>query len=349
MLSGESMRLLFLVLSLLLLQPSFAVEHIKQGDFLGGKSIEVFPDWFKTTFMDFAEDIEDATDEDRHVMIYFHQNACPYCAKLVEDNFHDKELVAKLHKDFDVIETNMWGDRDLTDWTGKEFTEKEFSAFMKVQFTPTILFLNAQGDIVLRLNGYQSIEKMHATLDYISNKIYLDQSYASYINNLKTDKIGALNPHAIFESGPHMLARNKALPASRYLAVFFEEPNCKECDFFHKMLMPLAQTQGYLEQMQVVRFNALSDEKLITPSGKRTTAKDWYEALQLTYKPAIVFFGKDGIEIIRKDAYFKEYHLHGMMTYALTGAYKQQPNFQRYLGDKSDKLREHGITVDIWK
>jgi len=38
-----------------------------------------------------------------------------------------------------------------------------------------------------------------------------------------------------------------------------------------------------------------------------------------------------------------------MMTYALTGAYKQQPNFQRYLEDKSDKLREHGITVDIWK
>ncbi|HIP75675.1 MAG TPA: thioredoxin, partial [Psychromonas hadalis] len=84
------MRLLFLVLSLLLLQPSFAAEHIKQGDFLGGKSIEVFPDWFKTTFMDFAEDIEEATDEDRHVMIYFHQNGCPYCAKLVEDNFHDK-------------------------------------------------------------------------------------------------------------------------------------------------------------------------------------------------------------------------------------------------------------------
>jgi thioredoxin-related protein len=44
---------------------------------------------------------------------------------------------------------------------------------------------------------------------------------------------------------------------------------------------------------------------LITPSGQRTTAKDWYEALKLTYKPAIVFFDKAGHEIIRKDAYFK--------------------------------------------
>jgi hypothetical protein len=37
------------------------------------------------------------------------------------------------------------------------------------------------------------------------------------------------------------------------------------------------------------------------------------------------------------------------MDYVLTGAYKTQPNFQRYIEHKSDKLREQGITVDIWK
>jgi DNA-binding LacI/PurR family transcriptional regulator len=38
-----------------------------------------------------------------------------------------------------------------------------------------------------------------------------------------------------------------------------------------------------------------------------------------------------------------------IMDYVLTGAYKTQPNFQRYIEHKSDKLREQGITVDIWK
>jgi hypothetical protein len=47
------------------------------------------------------------------------------------------KFVAKLQKDFDVIEINMWGDTTLSDWTGKDFTEKEFSAHMKIQFTPT--------------------------------------------------------------------------------------------------------------------------------------------------------------------------------------------------------------------
>ncbi|MBT3276759.1 thioredoxin fold domain-containing protein [Candidatus Thioglobus sp.] len=343
------MRLLFITIILIFSLNSWAHEHEKQGEYLGAKIVDELPNWFKATFMDFSEDLEEAADEGRHVMIYFHQDGCPYCAKLVQDNFHDDDLVAKLQKDFDVIETNMWGDRELTDWQGDDYTEKEFSAKMKIQFTPTILFLNTKGKTLLRLNGYQSIAKMHATLDYISSKTYLDQSYASYMNSLKTDKAGTLNAHAIFEQGPHMLTRNIQMPASKYLAVFFEEPNCSECDNFYQTLMPLKETQSHLKQMQVVRFNALSDEKLITPAGKRTTAKDWFEDLKLTYKPAIVFFDKTGEEIIRKDAFFKAYHTHGIMTYVLTGAYKTQPNFQRYLEHKSDVLREQGITVDLWK
>ena len=343
------MRLLFLIFSLLIFQPSIAEEPAKQGEFLGGRYVEVLPDWFKTTFMDFAEDLEEATDENRHVMIYFHQNGCPYCAKLVEDNFHDKDLVAKLQKNFDVIETNMWGDRDLTDWQGREFTEKEFSTFMKVQFTPTIIFLNAKGGIVLRVNGYQSIDKLHAMLDYVSSKQYLNLTYARHINSLKEDTVGKLNSSRLFDFAPHLLTRSEQFPALENLAVFFEEPNCTECDTFHQTLMQLDQTKDLLKSMQVVQFNALSNEKLITPDGRRITAKDWYDELKLNYKPAVVFFDHQGNEIIRKDAFFKAYHFHGIITYVLSGAYKHQPNFQRYLEGKSDKLREQGVTVDIWK
>ena len=340
------MRILLLVVTLLLSYPSSAVVR---GEFLGAKTVDVLPDWFKTTFMDFSEDIVEATDENRHVMIYFHQSACPYCAKLVEDNFNDEALVAKLKANFDSIETNMWGDRELTDWEGREFNEKEFSSFMKVQFTPTIIFLDSEGEIVLRLNGYQSIEKMHVVLDYVSTKKYLNQTFARYINSLKTNAVGELNKNTLFESAPHLLTRSDRFPAQKYLAVFFEEPNCPECDTFHQTFMKLDQTKALFKSMQVIQLNALSDEKLITPSGKKSTASQWYDDLKLTYKPAVVFFDKQGKEIIRKDAFFKTYHFHGIITYVLSGKYKEQPNFQRYLEGKSDKLRDQGITVDIWK
>lgn len=101
--------------------------------------------------------------------------------------------------------------------------------------------------------------------------------------------------------------------------------------------------------MQVVQLNALSDTKIITPEGKRTTAKKWYESLKLTYKPAVVLFDKNGAEIIRADAFFKAYHFQGIINYVQSGAFKKQPNFQRYLEQESDKLRAKGITVNIWE
>ncbi|MFP6775504.1 MAG: thioredoxin family protein [PS1 clade bacterium] len=343
------MKRTLLILSLLFSLVTFASEELKKGEFLGAKTVEVFPDWFKTSFLDFNDDIKEANEENRHVMIYFWQNGCPYCSNLVEENFHNDSLVLKLNNNFDVIEINMWGDRELVDWNGTDFIEKEFSEYMSVQFTPTLVFLNSNGDIVLRMNGYQSVKKMHHILDYVSQKIYSENSFASYINSLNDNTTGQLNDNPIFENGPHMLSRSSALPAQKYLAVFFEQPNCSECDTFHNTLMKLDKTKEMLSQMQVVRFNAVSSEKLLTTDGKRTTASEWYDELKLTYKPAIVFFDKEGVEIIRKDAMFKEYHLHGIFSYVLSSAYIEQPNFQRYLEDKSDKLRDQGITVDIWK
>ncbi len=53
--------------------------------------------------------------------------------------------------------------------------------------------------------------------------------------------------------------------------------------------------------------------------------------------------------VIRKDA-FKSLSLPQYYDlYVTSGDYKYQPNFQRYIEDKSDKLRAQGITMDIWK
>jgi thioredoxin-related protein len=91
---------------------------------------------------------------------------------------------------------------------------------------------------------------MHTTLDYIASQVYLTESYADYLNKLKKNKTGKLNSHTIFASPPHLLMRSKNRPAQKVLAVFFEEPNCTQCDFFHTQLMPLKQTQDYLQQMR---------------------------------------------------------------------------------------------------
>jgi len=65
---------------------------------------------------------------------------------------------------------NIWGDKEVTDFTGQLSTEKQFAEMLKVQFTPSLLFLNETGQTVLRLNGYIPIPKFSIALDYVSQK-----------------------------------------------------------------------------------------------------------------------------------------------------------------------------------
>ena len=37
------------------------------------------PDWFKLSFLDIRDDIEEAADSGKRVLLYFYQDGCPYC------------------------------------------------------------------------------------------------------------------------------------------------------------------------------------------------------------------------------------------------------------------------------
>ena len=96
------------------------------------------PDWFKDSFLDIREDIAEAEEENKRVVLCFYQDGCPYCGKLLKDNFGNPDIAAMTQKNFDVIALNMWGDREVTDLAGEDTTEKAFAAALKVQYLSLI-------------------------------------------------------------------------------------------------------------------------------------------------------------------------------------------------------------------
>ena len=95
------------------------------------------PDWFKESFLEFEDDIEEAAAENKRLVLYFHQDGCPYCNKLVEDNFRNDDIKATMLEHFDLVAINMWGDREVIQVGGRSFTEKTLAAALSVNFTPT--------------------------------------------------------------------------------------------------------------------------------------------------------------------------------------------------------------------
>ena len=92
-----------------------------------------------------------------------------------------------------------------------------------------------------------------------------------------------------------------------------------------------------------------STQPVITPSGEKMKIRDWAKKLNVKYAPSLLFFDDRGEEVFRADAYLKAFHTQSVMDYVASGAYKKQSNFQRYIDERADHLREQGIDVDLMK
>ncbi len=136
--------------------------------------IEV-PAWFKHSFLDLRDDLREAAAANKRLMVYFGQHGCPYCKRLMDVNFNQKDIVDKTRKNFDAIEINIYGNREVTWLDGRTRSEKDFAAVLKVQFTPTLLFLDEQGNIALRVNGYYPPHRFMAALDYVASGAYVKE------------------------------------------------------------------------------------------------------------------------------------------------------------------------------
>jgi thioredoxin-related protein len=309
-------------------------------------AIEV-PPWFAKTFLDFREDIADAARQGKRLMVYFHQDGCPYCAKLVTTNFTQKPIVDKMHKGIVAVEINMWGDRETTWLDGKPRPEKDLAALLKVQFTPSVLFFDEKGDVIVRLNGYYPPHRFEAVLDYVVGKQESQVRFAEFMKTAVKEPASAeLHDQPFFMKAPLDLRRKAG---GKPLAVIFETPYCAACDEMHREAFKRPQMLAQVAKFDVARVMVGGRSELTAPDGRKLTAEAWARELKVAYTPSVVFFDDRGREVFRIEAYLRPFHFTGSFDYVASGGYKEEPSFQRFLQAKAKKIQDAGGTVDLWK
>ena len=98
-------------------------------------------DWLHDTFRDLSEDLAEAEAEGKRLMILIEQRGCIYCRKMHEEVFVVPEIEKMLEEDFFVIQINMFGDVEVTDFDGETLSEKQMARKWGILFTPTLMFL----------------------------------------------------------------------------------------------------------------------------------------------------------------------------------------------------------------
>ncbi len=151
--------------------------------------------WFKNSFLDLAEDVEEAAAENKQLVIFWEQRGCPYCREMHRVNLRIPEIVDYIKENFVVLQLNLWGDKEVTDFDGEVTTEKKLARKYRVQFTPTLQFFPAgagtktkkpgQDVEVWRLLGYWKPFHFLNSFVYVYEKGYeTEPNFQRWLQNL---------------------------------------------------------------------------------------------------------------------------------------------------------------------
>jgi thioredoxin-related protein len=110
------------------------VEPIQSEDGLYRQS------WFQLSFLDLREDFADAKAGGKRLAVLFEQRGCVYCASMHNDVLALKYINHYVRENFTVVQLDLWGAREVTDFDGAILPERALAERWGVIFTPTIVF-----------------------------------------------------------------------------------------------------------------------------------------------------------------------------------------------------------------
>lgn len=337
-------RTLFLALLpmlLLALSPLPAQEPATQGRVIGAK-MSVHPDWFKDSFLDLPEDVSEAAAGDKHLILFMEAEGCPYCHKMIEENFANAPYRGFIQDHFDVIALNIRGSLQVEVTEDLSLTEQELAEHFSVRFTPTLVFLDETNTPVARVSGYRNVDDFKIILDFVQERAYRSTSLNDYAAARQTEPVYRFRDH------PQIVALDDLSDVGdRPLAVLFEDSSCVACDALHDGHLADPEIRAILDDLTLVRLDARSDAPLIDPAGNRTTVRGFAETLGVEYRPGIVLFDH-GREIVRIEGMLYRYHFAGILEYVSGRHYERYPdNPFPYINEKTGALTAMGENVII--
>ncbi len=334
------MRKLLVLLIFIFVSVTFL--NAEAGKIVGGANHSA-PSWFKLSFLDITEDAKEAGEKNKHLMMFLDLDGCPYCDKMLKKSFFPKNRTSDFIKaHFDVINIRITGKKEITWDENTSMSEKEFAQKMKIYFTPTILFLDGDKNIVARVDGYRSPKNFLDILRYVNGKYYKKMPIDEYINKVKNKNLYKLKPNKMFSNIDNLST------ISSPLAVILEDGSCTQCDYLHNVTFKNKDVKKELKPYTIVRLDASSNKPIIDVSGKKTTPKQLALDMNLTYRPTILLYNEKKLKL-SIDALLYSFHLKERLRYVSGKYYKKYDSYHSYSRARKKELLKEGVTIDLSK
>lgn len=147
--------------------------------------------WFLESFLELADDLAGASEKNKRFVIMWELRGCPYCKETHLVNFAKPEIEKFIKDRFDILQLNIIGSREVTDFDGEKLSEKRMAEKYGVRFTPTFQFF--PGSVlglaqkkprereVARAQGYLEPQHFLALFRFVSERAYEKGTLRDYL------------------------------------------------------------------------------------------------------------------------------------------------------------------------
>ena len=147
--------------------------------------------WFLQSLLELPDDLKEAADKNKRLVVMWELKGCPYCKKIHEVNLADPAIESFIRDRFEVLQLNIIGAREVTDFDGQRLPEKQFAQKYGVRYTPTFQFFPDSLDglakqtpnarEVARWQGYMEPKPFLAMFRFVADRAYEKMSLNDYL------------------------------------------------------------------------------------------------------------------------------------------------------------------------
>jgi len=124
------------------------------------------------SWIGFDEGIALAEKNKKPIIVDFYTDWCHWCKVMDEKTFNEKDVKAKLQRNFVTVRINAEDRKATATYRGQTFNNVQLTQAFGVTGFPTLAFLEDDGDVITTIPGYIPAEQFIHILSYIEQKMY---------------------------------------------------------------------------------------------------------------------------------------------------------------------------------
>jgi thioredoxin-related protein len=138
--------------------------------------------FFSLNAGDLKTEADDARKSGKKAILFmFEQDGCPGCAYMKAHVLNRVDVQQFYRQRFINLSVNIFGSVPITDFAGRDYTEKSFAQSLNITGTPTFLFYDLAGNEAVRIVGpIRSVDDFKLLGEFVASGAYKSRKFAEY-------------------------------------------------------------------------------------------------------------------------------------------------------------------------